>query len=137
MSTMNPVVHFELPAEDKERMKNFYTSVFGWHAQQMGPEMGNYVVVQTSETDEKGMIKNPGMINGGLFEKSKDNRHPSVVISVEDIFAHMKKVRDAGGTILGGMKPGEPDSIPGVGLYVAFIDSEGNRMGMLQPTMKD
>ena len=130
---MNPVVHFELPAEDKERMKEFYTSVFGWKAHQMGPEMGNYVVVQTSETDEHGMIKTPGMINGGFFEKTKEHRDPTIVISVDDIYAHMEKVRIAGGTVLGGMKPGQPDDIPGVGLYAAIMDSEGNRIGMLQP----
>jgi len=31
------------------------------------------------------------------------------------------------------MNPGEPDDIPGVGLYCAFIDTEGNRLSMLQP----
>ncbi len=33
----------------------------------------------------------------------------------------------------GGQVPGKPDDIPGVGLYVSFIDTEGNRAGMLQP----
>jgi hypothetical protein len=41
MKTMNPVVHFEMPAEDRNRMADFYTSVFGWQAQLMGEEMGN------------------------------------------------------------------------------------------------
>jgi predicted enzyme related to lactoylglutathione lyase len=31
------------------------------------------------------------------------------------------------------MKPGEPDDIPGVGLYCSILDSEGNRVGMLEP----
>jgi predicted enzyme related to lactoylglutathione lyase len=35
--------------------------------------------------------------------------------------------------VLGGRKPGEPDEIPGVGLYVSFLDTEGNRVGLLQP----
>ncbi len=48
---MNPVVHFEMPAEDSKRMAEFYTKAFGWKAQHMGPEMGEYVVVQTTETD--------------------------------------------------------------------------------------
>jgi uncharacterized protein len=133
MGKMNPVVHFEMPAENKDRMADFYTNVFGWKAQKLGPEMGNYVLVSTSETEENGFPKKPGMINGGLFEKSKDNRHPSVVIAVDDIRESMKAVEKAGGKILGGMKQGEPDNIPGVGLYCAFIDTEGNRVSMLQP----
>jgi predicted enzyme related to lactoylglutathione lyase len=100
----------------------------------LGPEMGNYVLVSTCETDEKSHYpKEPGMINGGLFEKTKDNQIPSVVIAVDDIKEAMKNVTDSGGKVLGGMKPGEPDDIPGVGLYAAFTDTEGNRVGMLQP----
>ena len=30
---MDPVVHFELPAEDRERMAAFYTTAFGWQTQ--------------------------------------------------------------------------------------------------------
>ena len=130
---MNPVVHFEMPAEDRNRMADFYSKVFGWNAQKLGPEMGNYIIVKTTETEESGFPKKPGIINGGLFDRTKDNQYPSVVISVDDIREHMKIVADAGGKILGGMKLGEPDEIPGVGLYCAFIDTEGNRVSMLQP----
>jgi predicted enzyme related to lactoylglutathione lyase len=129
---MNPVVHFEMPAEDRKRMADFYTNVFGWQTQMLGPEMGDYVLATTTEVDEKGRPKNPGAINGGFFPKSDDKpaQYPSVVIAVEDIKEHMKKVEKAGGKVLG-----EPWDIPGVGLYVAFIDTEGNRLSMLQPRM--
>jgi predicted enzyme related to lactoylglutathione lyase len=138
MSKMNPVIHFEMPAENKKRMAEFYTNVFGWKIQQLGPEMGEYMVVSTSETDDKTMRpKEAGMINGGFYQKSSDpvSNHPSVVIAVENIRESMKKVSEAGGKILGGdpKKPGEPGDIPGVGLYCSFIDSEGNRVSMLQP----
>ena len=130
---MNPVVHFEMPYEDSKRMADFYTNAFGWKAQILGPEMGEYVVVHTAETDEKNMLKEPGRINGGFFKRTKDTQAPSVVIAVEDIREGMKRVTDAGGKVLGGQKPGEPDDIPGIGLYVSFTDSEGNRVGMLEP----
>jgi predicted enzyme related to lactoylglutathione lyase len=134
MNKMNPVVHFELPAENKDRMVDFYSKVFGWNAQKLGPEMGNYVVVSTTETDGNGRPKNPGAINGGFFEKAKEHSHPTVVIAVDDIHASMKSVEEAGGKIIGGgHKAGEPDDIPGVGLYIAFQDTEGNRIGILQP----
>ena|SRR3990167_8729420 len=134
MNTMNPVIHFEMPAEDQKRMSGFYTQAFGWKMQHMGPEMGNYVLVHTTEIDEKTQTpKKPGAINGGFFQKTKPNQHPSVVISVDDIHEAMNKIKDAGGKILGGQKPGEPDNIPDVGLYVSFLDTEGNRVGILQP----
>lgn len=131
---MNPVVHFEIPAADKDRMVDFYEKAFGWKVNRLGPEMGNYIIVSTSETEENGFPKKPGMINGGFFEKSDDNQHPSVVIAVDDIREAMKTVAAAGGKVLGGYyKNGEPDDIPGVGLYCSFIDTEGNRLSMLQP----
>lgn len=131
---MNPVVHFEMPYTDKNRMSGFYEKVFGWKPQMLGPEMGNYVIVSTTELDpETRYPVKPGIINGGLFEKTDDNQYPSVVIAVDDIKEAMKNVTDAGGKILGGMNPGEPDDIPGVGLYCAFTDSEGNRVSILQP----
>ncbi len=130
---MDSVVHFEMPYEDKDRAATFYQKTFGWKPQMLGPEMGEYIVVQTGEVDDKNMLKEPGRINGGLFKRTKPEQAPSVVIAVQDIQASMKKVTDAGGTVLGGQKPGEPDDIPGIGLYVSIVDSEGNRVGMLQP----
>jgi predicted enzyme related to lactoylglutathione lyase len=132
----NPVVHFEMGAKDQKRMSEFYAKSFGWGTQQMGADMGDYVVVQTTETDEKGMVKNPGAINGGFYKKTDDpmSAAPSVVIAVDDIHEHMKKVEAAGGKLLGGSTgKKEPDDIPGVGLYISFMDTEGNRVSMLQP----
>jgi predicted enzyme related to lactoylglutathione lyase len=127
---MDPVVHFEMPAEDRKRMANFYTSVFGWKIELLGEDMGNYVLATTTETDEKGFPKRPGAINGGFFQKTDDkpSQYPSVVIAVGDVRGQMKNVESAGGKVLG-----EPWDIPGVGLYVSFLDTEGNRVGMLQP----
>lgn len=126
---MNPVVHFEIPAEDRKRIANFYTKVFGWKTQQLGEDMGNYVLVTTTDSDENGP-KKPGAINGGFFQKTDDKpaQYPSVVIAVEDIKEHMMNVEKSGGKVLG-----EPMDIPGVGLYVSFFDTEGNRVGMIQP----
>ena len=127
---MNPVVHFEMPAEDRNRMRKFYESTFGWKTEQLGPEMGDYVLATTTETDANRHPKMPGRINGGFYPKKDDwpAQYPSVVIAVDDIKASMKKVADAGGKVLG-----EPMEIPGIGLYVSFFDSEGNRVSMMQP----
>src|ERR1700676_715178 len=125
---MNPVVHFEMPAEDRKRMSNFYTNVFGWQTQQLGEDMSGYVLAGTTESDEKGRPKTPGTINGGSYQKTDNplSHAPSFVIGVENINEHMKKVTEAGGKIIG-----EPMDIPGVGKWVSFKDTEGNRVSML------
>ena len=126
---MNPVVHFEMPYDNRQRMAAFYQSAFGWQTQMLGEEMGHYVVAHTTETVD-GMVSTPGTINGGFFERKPDwpAQHPSVVIAVDDIQAAMRQVAAAGGDVLG-----EPMEIPGIGQYVSFMDTEGNRVSMLQP----
>lgn len=125
--SINPVIHFEMPAEDRQRVSTFYSRVFGWQMQQMGAAMNNYIVATTTDSDDKGP-KQPGAINGGFFPKSdKTALVPSVVIAVDDLKAHIEKVKQAGGQILE-----EPVEIPGVGWYVSFVDTEGNRVSMLQ-----
>ncbi|MES2410635.1 MAG: VOC family protein [Bacteroidota bacterium] len=133
MEKMNPVVHFEMPAEDRNRMAVFYAKAFGWKTQMLGEDMGNYVLVTTTETDEDGMIKNPGAINGGFYPKNDEtpDQYPSLVIGVDDMRNAMDNVIAAGGKIIG-----EPMEIKGYGMYVSFYDSEGNRVSVMQPFMK-
>jgi predicted enzyme related to lactoylglutathione lyase len=134
MSEMNSVVHFEMPYDDRERMAKFYQSVFGWQTQMFDAEMGNYVLATTTETDESHRPKKPGAINGGFFPRRPNwpAQHPNVVIGVDDIQAAMRQVTEAGGKVLG-----EPLEIPGVGQYVSFFDTEGNRVSMLQPAPRN
>ncbi|MBI3898475.1 MAG: VOC family protein [Gammaproteobacteria bacterium] len=126
---MNPVVHFEMPYDNRERMATFYQSTFGWQTQMLGEDMGNYVVATTAQSDAKPGAP-AGAINGGFYPKKPDwpAQYPSVVIAVADIHDAMKKVTQAGGKVLG-----EPMEIPEIGLYVSFLDTEGNRNSMLQP----
>lgn len=131
---IDPVVHFEMPAEDRKRMSKFYTSAFGWKTQMLGEEMGNYVLATTSaEVDKKGRPKKAGIINGGFYTKTNDMpaQYPSVVIAVDDIKKSMNKVSKAGGKVIG-----EPIEIPGFGMYVSFFDTEGNRASIMEPTME-
>ncbi len=134
MSKMNPVVHFEMPYEDRDRMIVFYETVFGWKMTKLGSEMGNYVLAKTAEPNEKhdSMYKAVarGTIGGGFFPKDQDppNQYPSVVIDVEDIQKSITLINNNGGKVLG-----EPMDIPGTGTYVSFTDTEGNRASIIQP----
>jgi predicted enzyme related to lactoylglutathione lyase len=127
---MNPVVHFEIPYENRERIARFYQSAFDWQIQMLGEDMGNYVLATTATSDVKPGAP-AGAINGGFFPSKPDwpAQHPSVVIAVPDLDAAMKRVASADGKVLG-----DPIEIPGVGRYVAFFDTEGNRLSMLQPS---
>ena len=125
---MNPVVHFEMPAEDRKRMIAFYAKVFGWETKQLGPDMADFVLANTTES-ENNNPKRPGTINGGFYQKTGDaSQTTTVTIQVEDISAHMKKIVEAGGTISGDIM-----DMPGIGKFLSFFDTEGNRVNLIQP----
>ena len=97
---MDKVVHFEIPADDLVRARDFYSTVFGWKMNQM-PQMG-YTIVGTTETDEKGMPKEPGAINGGMLEREDPVNHPVITISVENIDQSLEKIVKNGGKVVRG-----------------------------------
>jgi len=127
---MNPVVHFEMPYDNRERMAKFYKSAFGWRTEMLGEDMDKYVVATTTATGDDHRPKEPGAINGGFYAKKADwpAQYPSVVIAVDDIDDAARKVKQAGGKVLG-----EPVEIPGIGEYVSITDTEGNRVALLKP----
>ena len=127
----NPVVHFEMPYENAKRVAEFYKTAFGWKMSLWGEDMGNYITADTTKTENRRPVT-PGAINGGFFPKKSDMpaQYPSVVVAVKDMQEGMENVKKAGGKVLG-----EPVDIPGVGAYVSFMDSEGNRVSLLQPSM--
>lgn len=126
---MNPVVHFEMPAKDRKRVKKYYESVFGWQMNQLGADMGDYLLATTSPVDKKGMHLKKGAINGGFYQKGVYGTVPHLVIAVDDLKKHIQLVKKAGGKILG-----KPMNIQGIGTFVMTKDTEGNRIGMLQPS---
>ena len=90
---MNPVVHFEMPYRDRDRAATFYSAAFGWETQNLGPEMGDYLLVTTADADVRPGTP-AGAINGGLFPFKPDwpAQYPSVVVGVEDIRAAVARV---------------------------------------------
>lgn len=128
--SQNPVVHFEMPYKDAARVAEFYKKAFGWNMTNLGDQMMSYITAGTAETDENHMVKTPGTINGGFYplDSAPENKEPSVVISVDDLNKAIEDVKAAGGSLLG-----EPTEIPGIGMWVSFRDSEGNRVSILQP----
>jgi len=136
---MNRVVHFEIHASDVEKLKKFYSDVFGWEMQQMGTEYGNYVVVVTGPGPDKPdeLPKNPG-INGGMMMRNAPKAPGGVgpnafvcIVGVDNIDMYIEKAKKAGGTM-----HMEKMDVPNVGQLAYFADPDGNLFGMIQPETK-
>jgi predicted enzyme related to lactoylglutathione lyase len=125
---MDPVIHFEMPANDTERVRKFYENAFGWQTTPLNPEMGDFVLAFTIETDEKTrMPQERGAINGGFYKKTEPDQQVKLTILVDDIREAIRKIEAAGGKALG-----EPFELPGVGLFASFVDTEGNVVSINQ-----
>jgi uncharacterized protein len=121
---MRSVVHFEIPADDVARAKEFYRSVFDWQLQDM-PDM-DYTVARTTEVDEATqMPTSAGAINGGLVPRSSETPAPVLTIDVESVDQALKQVEAAGGRVVR-----ERTEIPGMGAFAYFTDPEGNTLGL-------
>jgi len=128
---MDRVVHFEIPAENLERAKKFYSENFGWKLNQLGPEVGNYVLVHTGPTDAEGMPQDRAFINGGMMPRDPSASSPVLVIAVADTDRAVEQVTKSGGRLVG-----EILDIPNVGRYARVEDTEGNVIAVIKPTMR-
>jgi uncharacterized protein len=127
---MNSVVHFEIPVDDLERAKKFYQGLFGWQLNDI-PEM-KYCMAVTTECDENNMPKEKGAINGGMYKRADGgSRTPVVVINVENVEEHSKKVTEAGGKVVMDVR-----QVGDMGMYAQVEDSEGNVIGLWQNLKK-
>jgi predicted enzyme related to lactoylglutathione lyase len=86
------IVHFEIPAEDVEKLKKFYQELFGWKMEKY-PGPTTYYTVQTVPTDDKMMPTRAG-VNGGLYPK-KDAQDPANAKQINYIFGWSQSTNTA------------------------------------------
>ncbi|MFQ5531611.1 MAG: VOC family protein [Candidatus Nanoarchaeia archaeon] len=127
---MGKVVHFEVPFDEQERAKEFYSKVFGWNFQDI-PEM-DYIMAHTVECDENNMPKEYGAINGGMYKRDdKSATSPVIVINVENIDETLNKIQESGGSTFR-----EKVTVKGMGYYAQVKDTEGNIIGVWENIKK-
>ena len=119
------VMHFEIPADDENRAREFYSSAFGWKISAM-PEL-SYAMLMTTPTDETGMPSVPGSINGGMFRREGELTSPLITVDVEDIDAALEKISNLGGSTVQAKQ-----AVGDMGWAAYFRDPEGNILGLWQ-----
>ena len=116
----NPVVYFEIGGRDIQKLRGFYTDLFGWKIQD-GKDSGDHLGVDTG---------GEGGISGGIHGKLPDgvNNWVTFYVQVEDLQEYLSKVEKLGGrTIV------PPTPIPGTGSFAIFSDIQGNCIGLYKP----
>lgn len=124
MRTLDRITHFEIPADDLGRAKEFYGTTFGWQLNDM--EGMDYTMVVTAPVDDQQMPTEPGAINGGMHKRASDMpTSPVITITVDSLDDALKKVEAGGGSVV---RPRQ--EIPGMGAFAYFKDPEGNTLGL-------
>ncbi len=115
---MPTIVHFNIPADDPERARNFYESLFDWKIEQL-PGPIPYFLIET--TDLEG---NPG-VGGGMAQRQEPDERITQFIGVDSIDAHIEKVEALGGSVVAPMM-----TVPGWGYLALCRDTEQNLFGL-------
>jgi predicted enzyme related to lactoylglutathione lyase len=123
----NTISHFEIYADDPDKLAKFYTDLFDW---KVTPVSGmDYRMVYTSETDEKGMLKQPGAINGGIAKKP-DGFHINGAVNYTMVDSIEQSVARA--KALGARLTKDKTAVPGMGWFAMFVDPEGNNFAVFK-----
>lgn len=122
---MDRVVHFEIPADDVDRARDFYRRAFDWSINAV-PGMG-YTLVQTTPSGNDGSPAQPGAINGGMLARQAPIKNPVITIQVASIDESLQRIEGLGGRTVRNKQP-----VGDMGFAAYFADSEGNVVGLWQ-----
>jgi len=113
MSSLNHQVgHFEIPADNVDSLKNFYSSLFSWQ-------------FEKGETHGYWIIKNAG-ISGAIAQKENRKQISTQFVTVESIEDYINKAKQLGAKLVKN-KQEMPE-----GYYAVLEDPQKNTFGIWQ-----
>jgi predicted enzyme related to lactoylglutathione lyase len=119
---LNRIVHFEIPADQPEKLSTFYGELFGWRFQKI-PVPG--VEFWHCDADTNG----PG-ISAAVMQRQNAQQPCVNYVEVESIDAAIEKATTMGAIVALPKMP-----VPGGRAIAALVDPQGNLFGIMeQPT---
>jgi predicted enzyme related to lactoylglutathione lyase len=108
----NPIVHFEIRADDPDAARAFYGKLFEWEYPEGG--LPGYTYVQSVE----------GAVPGGIGPRQGGPSLVTFFVGVDDVEQTLKRAEELGGSIV------QPATqVPGV-TFGLFADTEGHIVGV-------
>ncbi|MEA2126521.1 MAG: uncharacterized protein QOI80_3303 [Solirubrobacteraceae bacterium] len=116
------VVHFEILGRDGEKLRSYYSELFGWEINADNPM--NYGIV-----DREDNLNAEGIgIGGGVAGYDNFDPHVTIYVEVPDVEAALAQAESLGGERVMG-----PDTVGGGGPTLGlFRDPEGHLLGVVQ-----
>jgi uncharacterized protein len=118
---MPTIVHFEVPADDVERSRKFYSDLFGWKMEKWpGMESGmEYWIINT--TDNEG----GKAVGGGMMKRQNPQQGITNFIDVTSVDEYSAKVQGLGGKVVA-----PKQAVPTMGYFAVCLDTENNTFGI-------
>jgi uncharacterized protein len=111
----NPVVHWEIAANDPGKIRQFYAALFDWSIDADKP---GHSQVDTGQ----------GSMEGGIFPCPRGKLgYVTFYVAVDDLEEYLAKAER-----LGGRKLVPPTPTPNAGTFAMFADPEGNCIGLFK-----
>ncbi|MCP8305427.1 MAG: VOC family protein [archaeon] len=123
------IVHFEIPAEDVERLRKFYNKLFGWKIEK-AEGYTDYWLIQTVPVDDQGNPKGLG-VNGGMMKKQNPEHKFTYYVLVESVDDYCKKIEELGGKVIIPKM-----EVPNMGWWAMALDPEGNHFAIWEEMRK-
>ena len=127
---MPTIVHFQIPSDDIERSKKFYTDLFGWKFDKMPspagpeamPEGMEYWMITT--VDDKGSES----VDGGMMKRQLPQQQGITnYFDVKSVQEYSAKVEQLGGKVISPKMP-----VTGMGYFAVCTDTENNGFGIFE-----
>ena len=111
------IVWFEVPADDLDRAKKFYGSLFGWSFAKIPAAIDDYWHIDTGGRD--------ATPDGGLMPRMHPKQSITNYVGVPSVTVAMKKVGKLGGTVCT-----PKTAVPRMGYFAICQDTEGNTFAL-------
>jgi len=108
------VCHFEIPADDVARAKEFYKNLFGWQIEEVE---GGYHLIHTGENE----------VGGGMMKRVVPQQQPTIYFEVESADDYIRRIQELGGNIVVPKM-----AVPTMGYFAQAMDTEGNVFAIWQ-----
>lgn len=135
---MPTVVHFEIPSDNLERTKKFYTELFGWKMEKMpGTGQREYWTFYTTSNDKGGRNNSNSAegsssseqrtVSGGMMERQMPQEPIMIYIGVDSVTEYSNKVERLGGRVIK-----QKTDVPGYGWFAICTDTENNGFALCE-----
>src|ERR671933_550192 len=128
---MPTIVHFEIPADDVERSRKFYTDLFGWKIEKWhSTDDSQLTSAATGQPIEYWMVtttddKGNKALGGGIMKRQMSEHYVINYIGVKSIDESSSKVEKLGGKVVA-----PKHAVPGMGYFAICLDTENNTFAM-------